>query len=85
MKLTVTMAAKHVLFAVAAVSLESRFANKGFSVMSGSEFAAIYDAVSARLTAESPSHYGRAPRHAMGACPVCKIIVCITHHDCKRR
>ena len=47
----------------------------------GEHFAAIVKAVQDRLAASTQSDNGRNGRHHMGACPRCRIIVCLTHHN----
>lgn len=49
--------------------------------MSGNDYAALYATVQARLRV---ADHGRNGRHAMGGCPKCRLVVCLTHHDCKR-
>jgi hypothetical protein len=51
--------------------------------MSGSDYAAIYAALQTRLRQASSGH-GRDGRHAFGACPTCRVHVCISHHHCLR-
>jgi hypothetical protein len=48
--------------------------------MSGNDYAALYATVTASLA--SGHTYGRDGRHTMGACSVCHIHVCLTHHAC---
>ena len=47
----------------------------------GETYAAIVRALQARLTASSQNNHGRDGQHAFGPCPVCKIHVCLTHHQ----
>lgn len=50
--------------------------------MSGNDYAALIAATQASLNTRD---YGRNGNHAMGACPKCKIHVCLTHHTCPKR
>jgi len=50
--------------------------------MSGSDYAALYAAVQARL--DNGHAYGRQGKHSMGACQSCHITVCLTHHHCPK-
>ena len=52
--------------------------------MTGNAYAAIISAVHAKLSADSKTDHGRNGRHCSGACPVCRLHVCLTHHECKR-
>ena len=48
----------------------------------GEHYAALYRAVQARL--DSGQSYGRNGKHHMGACPECRVHVCLSHHDCPK-
>lgn len=50
--------------------------------MSGNDYAALYASVQSTLRNDS---YGRERKHAMGSCPACHIIVCLSHHHCARK
>lgn len=49
--------------------------------MTGSDYAALCARVTASLNNKT---YGRDGHHAFGACPACKVHVCITHHTCHK-
>jgi hypothetical protein len=48
--------------------------------MTGTEYGAVIAALMTKLAGNQASNYGRGSEHHFGACAVCNIAVCLSHH-----